>query len=84
MVRLVWTCGRRGGVSPTASSRGLSDRDQGGDRTGSVLYNELVTLFCPDVDLVFYDLTSSYFEGEAPELAEHGYSRDQAYSSVCR
>ena len=40
------------------------------------LYNELVTLFCPDVDLVFYDLTSSYFEGEGPELAEYGYSRD--------
>jgi transposase len=40
------------------------------------LYNELVTLFSPDVDLVFYDLTSSYFEGEGPELAQYGYSRD--------
>ena len=27
-------------------------------------------------DLVFYDLTSSYFEGAGPELAEPGYSRD--------
>lgn len=36
------------------------------------LYNELVTLFSPDVDLVFYDLTSSYFEGEGPELAQYG------------
>jgi len=32
------------------------------------LYNQLVTLFSPDVDLVFYDLTSSYFEGEGPDL----------------
>jgi len=27
-------------------------------------------------DLVFYDLTSSYFEGNGPELAEYGKSRD--------
>jgi transposase len=27
-------------------------------------------------DLVFYDLTSTYFEGNGPKLAEHGYSRD--------
>ena len=40
------------------------------------LYNELVTLFSPEVDLVYYDLTSTYFEGEGPELAAHGYSRD--------
>lgn len=39
------------------------------------LYNELITLFSPDVDLVFYDLTSSYFEGEGPEFAAYGYSR---------
>ncbi|PTD93641.1 IS1634 family transposase [archaeon SCG-AAA382B04] len=29
-----------------------------------------------DLGLVFYDLTSSYFEGRGPELAEFGYSRD--------
>ncbi len=28
------------------------------------------------LDLVFYDLTSSYFEGEGPDLANFGYSRD--------
>ncbi|KXA94454.1 hypothetical protein AKJ65_04370 [candidate division MSBL1 archaeon SCGC-AAA259E19] len=28
------------------------------------------------LDLVFYDLTSSYFEGEGPDLADYGYSRD--------
>lgn len=40
------------------------------------LYNQLLTLFSPRVDLVFYDITSSYFEGEGPECAEYGYSRD--------
>jgi hypothetical protein len=39
---------------------------------GENLYNELVMLFNPDVDVVFYDLTSSYFELEGPELAEYG------------
>ncbi|KXB06800.1 hypothetical protein AKJ52_01585 [candidate division MSBL1 archaeon SCGC-AAA382C18] len=28
------------------------------------------------LDLVFYDLTSTYFEGEGPDLADFGYSRD--------
>lgn len=28
------------------------------------------------VDTVFYDLTSTYFEGAGPDLAEFGYSRD--------
>jgi transposase len=34
-------------------------------------------LFALQVDLVFYDLTSTYFEGNGPAgLAQHGYSRD--------
>lgn len=41
------------------------------------LYNELVTLFNLEVDLVFFDLTSCYFEGEGPEMADWGYSRDR-------
>ncbi|KXB01391.1 hypothetical protein AKJ41_01720 [candidate division MSBL1 archaeon SCGC-AAA259O05] len=28
------------------------------------------------LDMVFYDLTSTFFEGEGPELADFGYSRD--------
>jgi len=28
------------------------------------------------VDMVFYDLTSTYFEGDGPEKAYYGYSRD--------
>lgn len=35
------------------------------------------TLFDQELDLVFYDLTSSYFEGDGPAgLAKRGYSRD--------
>jgi transposase len=41
------------------------------------LYFRLRDLFSLKVDLVFYDLTSSYFEGEGPEgFAVPGYSRD--------
>ncbi|MBT9147641.1 MAG: hypothetical protein DDT32_01403 [Syntrophomonadaceae bacterium] len=41
------------------------------------LYGRFRDLFHMEVDLVFYDLTSSYFEGEGPEgLACLGYSRD--------
>jgi transposase len=41
------------------------------------LYGRLRDLFHFEPDLVFYDLTSTYFEGHGPEtLAKHGYSRD--------
>lgn len=41
------------------------------------LFLRLRTLFALNVDLVFYDLTSTYFEGHGPAgLAKHGYSRD--------
>jgi transposase len=41
------------------------------------LYQRLRTLFDFQADLVFYDLTSTYFEGQGPPtLAKHGYSRD--------
>ena len=33
-------------------------------------------IFNLDLSLVFYDLTSSYFEGSCCEIAKHGYSRD--------
>jgi len=42
--------------------------------------NRLVTLFDQQVDLVFYDITSTYFEGDRSIIAEdirrYGYSRD--------
>ncbi len=41
------------------------------------LFLRLRNLFSLKVDMVFYDLTSTYFEGHGPEgLAKHGYSRD--------
>lgn len=41
------------------------------------LYDKLRDLFDFEPDLVFYDLTSTYFEGHGPAgLAKHGYSRD--------
>jgi len=42
--------------------------------------NRLVTLFDQEVDLVFYDITSTYFEGDqsiaAEDIRQYGYSRD--------
>jgi transposase len=41
------------------------------------LFSRLKDLFCLKADLVFYDLTSTYFEGAGPEgLAAFGHSRD--------
>ena len=43
------------------------------------LKEKLGTLFSLDYDLLLYDVTSTYFEGQAAanELAKRGYSRDQ-------
>jgi transposase len=47
------------------------------------LYQRLRDLFNFQPDLVFYDLTSTYFTGHGPaELAKHGYSRDGQPRSV--
>jgi transposase len=41
------------------------------------LYGRLRDLFSLKPDLVFYDITSTYFEGAGPVgMAKHGYSRD--------
>jgi transposase len=40
------------------------------------LFARLRDLFSLKPEMVFYDLTSTYFEGRGPALAEHGYSRD--------
>jgi len=44
------------------------------------LANQMLTLFDQEVDLVFYDVTSSYFEGDrsvtAEDIRRYGYSRD--------
>jgi hypothetical protein len=41
------------------------------------LWRATCDLFNLEVDLVFYDLTSTYFEGRGPDMAEYGYSRDK-------
>jgi transposase len=41
------------------------------------LFLQLRDLFSLEVELVFYDITSTYFEGRGPAtLAQYGYSRD--------
>jgi transposase len=47
------------------------------DKIEVSLYHRLRDLFDFQPDLVFYDLTSTYFAGHGPAtLAKHGYSRD--------
>jgi transposase len=47
------------------------------DNIEVALYHRLRDLFDFQPDLVFYDLTSTYFAGHGPAgLAKHGYSRD--------
>ncbi len=43
------------------------------------LFRQLRTLLNLDLSLIFYDLTSSYFEGQQCTLARHGYSRDHRF-----
>jgi transposase len=54
--------------------------DQLADRKAHIereLYLRLRDLFSLEVDLVLYDLTSTYFEGQGPPLlGAHGHSRD--------
>ena len=53
------------------------------DRIEVELYNGLRNLFSLKVDLVLYDITSTYFEGSGPvELARHGHSRDGKAQNV--
>jgi hypothetical protein len=40
------------------------------------VHAKLVNLFNQDVSLVFYDLTSAYFEGRQCAMAKRGYSRE--------
>ena len=49
----------------------------GKDRIEVHLYERLRDLFSLQPDLVFFDITSTYFEGAGPkDFAKHGYSRD--------
>jgi len=51
---------------------------RGKEQIEKELFLSLRNLFSLKVDLVFYDLTSTYFEGHGPlGLADHGHSRDE-------
>ena len=41
------------------------------------LFEKQKDLFHLEVDLVFYDITSTYFESDGPAIAKKGYSRDK-------
>jgi len=41
------------------------------------IYFKLVNLLNINLNLIFYDLTSTYFEGDGPDCAKYGYSRDR-------
>ncbi|MEW6368634.1 MAG: IS1634 family transposase [Acidobacteriota bacterium] len=48
------------------------------ERVEKAVYFRLRDLFSIRAELIFYDITSTYFEGEGPaEIAKFGYSRDQ-------
>ncbi|MEW6558305.1 MAG: IS1634 family transposase [Elusimicrobiota bacterium] len=46
------------------------------EKIENYLFNKLCDLFTLKVNIVFYDLTSTYFEGDGPEIANYGYSKD--------
>jgi hypothetical protein len=53
------------------------------ERIEVVLFGRLRDLFHLQVELVFYDLTSTYFEGHGPAgLADFAYSRDGKRATV--
>jgi transposase len=58
--------------------RTLDELLAGKSQIEQALYLRLRDLFSLQVDVAFYDLTSTYFEGHGPAgLAAHGYSRDE-------
>ena len=55
----------------------LDDLLAGKPQIETALWQELRDLFSIEPELVFYDITSTYFEGRGPaELGRFGYSRD--------
>lgn len=57
--------------------RSLDDLLQVKEPLEEELWGASRDLFNLEVDLVFYDITSTYFEGQGPENAAYGYSRDK-------
>jgi len=64
------------GIEPQHVYRTLEQLIKRKDGIEVGIFRELQRTLGLKADIVFYDLTSSYFEGEGPGLAEYGYSRD--------
>lgn len=47
------------------------------DEVEEKLFLRHLNLFNQKIDIVFYDITSSYFEGRGPKIAKRGYSSDK-------
>ena len=77
--KLFWHPHRLGDLEYQHLLRALSILIKNKDDIEKKLFLHLRTLFDLKVDLVFYDLTSSYVEGGADwsELLKRGYSRDK-------
>ena len=63
-------------ISLQGCYRALSYLDQAKDAVEKDVQQQLTHLFNQDVSLVFYDLTSAYFEGTSCPRAKRGYSRE--------
>ena len=57
--------------------RALEHLEKIKDEVEEGLFQTQLSLFTQRVDLVFYDVTSSYFEGNDPSIAKKGHSSDK-------
>jgi transposase len=65
-----------GGIKPQHIYRALDQLIKHREKIEVGIFKEFQRTLGLKTDLVFYDLTSSYFEGEGPELAKYGKSKD--------
>jgi len=62
--------------------RGLDYLEKFKEEVEEELFSNVKTLFNLNLDLVFWDTTSTYFQGEGPELSFYGRSKD--HRSDCK
>jgi len=62
--------------------RGLDYLEKFKEEVEEELFSNVKTLFNLNLDLVFWDTTSTYFQGEGPELSLYGRSKD--HRSDCK
>lgn len=63
-------------LNPTLIYRSLDEAYEIEDRIQEHLYTKIKQMGLDDYSLIFYDLTSSYFEESSCSLAKYGLSRD--------